>query len=159
MREKQTTAIVHYDYVSIVIFILTIMVFLSIIILLCFAGILGMVFSIILFLKFVRIFNHVIYINNFFFNLSFLYLERIKIDNIVKMTCQNAGLGSSRDTIISIYYIKKGNIKETKLLYFNIFNKHKLIKLLNSLYGKINIDSSSFVQIGITMKEEVFMEI
>lgn len=150
----------YFDSLSFSIFILiSVALFVFLGMLVWIAGIFGIIFSIFALYKYYKVLNYVVSINTDFIVVRPFKIKRIKIKDVIKLCCEDVGFAKSKDVVIYLYYYDSGkNVEKSIFLNFRIFYKSKIITVLNLLKDKINIDSESFIKIGIVKKGDVFVE-
>lgn len=80
--------------------------------------------------------------------------------DVVNLTCERTGLGSSRSNVVWLYYQgKNGKIEKSQLMHNKLFNSSKLLGLLHQLQGRIAIDDKSFALLGIVVREGRFVKV
>lgn len=156
---KNLQTIRYYDYYSIVLHSILSLIALAIFGFLFWAGAFWIAFAIILLVKFISIINFVIFIDGDFVILKYYKIIRVKIPDVVNLTCERAGLGSSRSNVIWLYYQgKNGKIEKSQLMHNDLFNSSKLLGLLDQLEGRIATDDRSFSIMGIVKRDGKFIK-
>ncbi|TBX66660.1 hypothetical protein EZL74_10785 [Flavobacterium silvisoli] len=144
-----STEKIYYNRPSLILFALITLIFFIIYTFFIFLSIPTAIIAVLFIILFLKKINYVIYIDNYLHILSNFFIpKKIEFSQFVKISCENVGLGRSKDVLIYVHYNDAGKIKKSILLNFRILGKERVLKFINKIdLEKINVESFRIIDI------------